>query len=49
MTCPLGKTTFLKFVLARLISAGQVVLLCDNTEVYLFYHGQVYFQTDFRD
>jgi len=26
----------------RLISARQVVLLCDNSYVYLFYHGQVY-------
>ena len=37
-----GKTTFLKFMLTQLISAGQVVLLCDSYEVYLFYHGQVY-------
>ena len=29
-------------MLARLISAGQVVLLCDSSDVYLFFHGQVY-------
>ena len=29
-------------MLARLISARQVVLLCDNLDVYLFYCGQVY-------
>ena len=28
-----GKTTFLKFMLARLISARQVVLLCDSSEI----------------
>jgi hypothetical protein len=39
-----GKTTFLKFMLARLISARQVVLLCDNGMVYLFYCGKVYSQ-----
>ena len=37
-----GKNTFLKFMLVRLISARQVVLLCKNSDVYLFYHGQVY-------
>ncbi len=39
-----GKTTFLKFMLARLISDRQVVLLCDSTHAYLFYLGQVYFR-----
>ena len=38
----LGKTTFLKFMLARLISARQVVVLCDNNRCYLFYAGTVY-------
>jgi len=33
---------FLDFVLARLISARQVVLLCDTFTVHLFYHGKVY-------
>ena len=40
-----GKTTFLMFMLARLISAHQVVLLCDNSELHLFYRGQVYYQS----
>ena len=29
-------------MLARLVSAHQVVLLCDSFEVHLFYCGQVY-------
>jgi len=29
-------------MLARLISANQVVLLCDFPDVYLFFHGRVY-------
>jgi len=33
---------FLKFMLARLISDRQVVLLCDINTVLLFYHGKVY-------
>ena len=37
-----GKVTFLKFMLARLISARQVVALCDNNLSYLFYAGTVY-------
>jgi len=37
-----GKTTFLKLMLARLISADQVVLLCDSINTYLFYQGRVY-------
>ena len=37
-----GKTTFLKFMLARLIQAGQVVLLCDASRTHLFYKGQAY-------
>jgi len=37
-----GKTTFLKFMLARLISAGQVVLLYHPPKVYLFYNSRVY-------
>ena len=37
-----GKTTFLKFMLARLILARQVVVLCDNGSNYLFYAGTVY-------
>jgi hypothetical protein len=39
---PLGKSTFLKFLLARLISARQVVVLGDKTEIHLFYNGNVY-------
>ena len=35
---------FLKFMLAWLISANQVVVLCDSSEAHLFYHGQVYFR-----
>ena len=31
-------------MLARLISAGQVVLLCESYDVYLFYHGRVYYR-----
>ena len=41
-TCSTGKTTFLKFMLARLISAQQVVLLCDDSATHLFYRGGVY-------
>ena len=37
-----GKTTFLNFMLAQLISPRQVVVLCDNFKAYLFYSGQVY-------
>ena len=37
-----GKSTFLMFMLARLLSLRQVVLLCDNLVVYLFYRGKVY-------
>jgi hypothetical protein len=40
--CSAGKTNFLKFMLARLISARQVVLLCDNSDTYLFYRGSVH-------
>ena len=29
-------------MLARLISAGQAVLLCGSFNIYLFYQGQVY-------
>ena len=39
---PLGKSTFLKFLLARLVSARQVVLFGDKTEFHLFYRGEVY-------
>ena len=37
-----GKTTFLKFMLVRLISAHQVVLVCGSTIAFLFYCGEVY-------
>jgi len=37
-----GKTTFLNFMLARLVSARQVVLICDNHKIHLFFYGQVY-------
>jgi len=43
--CSPGKTTFLKFLLTRLLVARQVVLLVDNTEAYLFYHGTVYYRS----
>ena len=33
---------YLKFMLVRLIATRQVVLLCDNSNAYLFYSGQVY-------
>ena len=33
---------FLNFMLARLVSARQVVLLCDGFEIRLLYQGQVY-------
>jgi hypothetical protein len=33
---------FLNFMLARLLSARQVVLLCDVNRIRLFYRGQVY-------
>ena len=36
---------FLKFTLEWLISAFQVVLLCDNSDVHLFYRGQVYYRS----
>jgi len=31
-------------MLIRLLSAGQVVLLCDNNDIWLFYRGKVYFR-----
>jgi len=37
-----GKTNFLRFMLARLLSNQQVVVLCDNDQVHLFYRDQVY-------
>jgi hypothetical protein len=40
--CSPGKSTFLKYMLVRLISAKQVVLLCDSFYTYLFHRGQVY-------
>ena len=39
-----GKTTFLKFMLAWLITFHQVVVLADAPNLYLFYQGQVYHQ-----
>ena len=39
-----GKSNFLRFILAWLLSDGQVVLLCDNDQTYLFYRGKVYFR-----
>ena len=47
-----GKTTFLKYTLVRLLAARQIVLLCDNEAVFLFYKGQVYRRSNgfnFRD
>jgi hypothetical protein len=35
---------FLKFMLARLLSARQVVLLGDDTDIHLFYKGKVYYR-----
>ena len=40
--CSPGKSTFLFFMLTRLFSARQVVLLCNSTYAYLFYRGNVY-------
>jgi hypothetical protein len=40
--CSPGKTTFLKFMLAQLVSADQVVLLCTTVYTHLFYSGCVY-------
>jgi len=37
-----GKSSFLKFLLAWLLSDGQVVLLCNNDQSYLFYRDKVY-------
>jgi len=37
-----GKTTFLGFLVVRLLSLNQVVLLCDSDDAVLFYQGQVY-------
>ena len=39
-----GKSNFLKFVLAWLLSKQQVVLLCCSAHAYLFYRDMVYFQ-----
>ena len=38
----LGKSFFLNFVLAWLLSANQVVLLSVQTTLYLFYNGKTY-------
>jgi len=40
--CTPGKSTFLFFMLARLFSVQQVVLLSDGLDIYLFYRGKVY-------
>jgi len=40
--CAPGKSTFLFFMLARLFSVQQVVLLSDGPDIYLFYRGKVY-------
>lgn len=37
-----GKSTFQNLMLARLISARQVVVLCTSSDTCLFYRGQVY-------
>lgn len=42
LTCSAGTTTFLKFVLAWLLSAHQVVLLCGDSETHVFYRGTMY-------
>ena len=36
---------FQMFMLARLLSAHQVVLLCDNAIIYLFFRRKVYYQS----
>ena len=36
---------FLKFMLVWLISANQVVILCDSYDTHLFYRGEVYSQS----
>ena len=38
-----GKTTFPKYMLARLISARQIVVLGTRTSAYLFYNGIAYY------
>lgn len=38
----LGKTTFERYALVRLITAQQVVVLCDERNIHLFFGGQVY-------
>jgi len=40
--CSPGKSTFLFFMLTRLFSARQVVLLCNTPFAFLFYRGKVY-------
>lgn len=42
LICSPGKTTFLMFMLVRLISALQVVLFCGSSKIYLFYRGRAY-------
>jgi len=42
--CFPGKTVFQKFMLAQLISAQEVVLLCDSVEILLFFRGRVYYR-----
>ena len=44
---PLGKSTFLMFLLARLISARQVVIFGNRNVLHLFYHGKVYRKMQF--
>jgi len=39
-----GKTLFQKFMLAQLISAHEVVLLCDSDQILLFFRGKVYYR-----
>lgn len=37
-----GKTTFLKFLLAQLLASHQVVLLVSSTTSHLFFQGKIY-------
>ncbi|KAI0739476.1 hypothetical protein C8Q80DRAFT_1274537 [Daedaleopsis nitida] len=42
----IGKTTFLKYILARLLSEKQVVILYTTEYVFLFYQQRVYYHPE---
>ena len=41
-TYPAGKTTFLNFMFARLVSVQRVIVLYNGSGIYIFYRGSVY-------